>query len=121
MAGCDEDDLYAAMDCVLARKDSIERSLAARHLSNATLMLYDVSSAAFESRTCPLRAISTPATSQEPLQIVYALLCSTADVPVAIEVFDSNTADPKTLSLPDHQAQGPFELTRVCLSVIAAC
>src|SRR6201993_1666808 len=57
VGGCDEDDLYAAMDWVLARKDAIENALAARHLANGTLVLYDVSSAAFEGRTCPLGAI----------------------------------------------------------------
>ena len=41
ISGCDEDDLYAAMDWVLARKDTIEKSLAARHLANGTLVLYD--------------------------------------------------------------------------------
>ena len=53
VAGCDEDDLYAAMDWALARQEAIENALAARHLVNGTLVLYDVSSAAFEGRTCP--------------------------------------------------------------------
>ena len=57
VGGADEDDLYAAMDWVLARKDGIENALAARHLANGTLVLYDVSSAAFEGRSCPLGAI----------------------------------------------------------------
>ena len=43
VGGADEDDLYAAMDWVLARKDGIENALAARHLANGTLVLYDVS------------------------------------------------------------------------------
>ena len=60
VCGCDEDDLYAAMDWALARKDAIENALAARHLVNGTLVLYDVSSAAFEGRTCPLGAIGHP-------------------------------------------------------------
>ncbi|MGV7852886.1 IS1634 family transposase, partial [Mycobacterium kansasii] len=42
VSGCDEDDLYAAMDWVLQRKDAIETKLAARHLANGTLVLYDV-------------------------------------------------------------------------------
>ena len=50
VAGCDEDDLYAAMDWALERKDIIENILAGRHLANGTLVLYDVSSAAFEGR-----------------------------------------------------------------------
>jgi hypothetical protein len=116
VAGCDEDDLYAAMDWVLARKDSIESSLAARHLSNGTLMLYDVSSAAFEGRTCPLGAIGHARDGVKGrLQIVYGLLCSPTGVPVAIEVFDGNTADPKTLTTQIAKLKDRFGLTRVCL------
>src|SRR6266851_7941883 len=58
--GCDEDDLYAAMDYLQARQDKIQDALAARHLAGGTLVLYDVSSAAFEGRTCPLGAIGHP-------------------------------------------------------------
>jgi hypothetical protein len=58
--GCDEDDLYAAMDRLAARQERIEDALAARHLAGGTLVLYDVSSAAFEGRTCPLGAIGHP-------------------------------------------------------------
>ncbi|EUA50355.1 putative transposase [Mycobacterium xenopi 3993] len=63
VAGADEDDLYEAMDWALARKDGIETALAARHLANGTLVLYDVSSAAFEGHTCPLGRSDTPATA----------------------------------------------------------
>ena len=108
VACCDEDDLYAAMDWVLARKDTIEQALAARHLVNGTLVLYDVSSAAFEGRTCPLGAIGHARDGVKGrLQIVYGLLCSPTGVPVAVEVFDGNTADPKTPGRSDHQAQDP--------------
>ncbi len=62
VSGADEDDLYLAMDWVLERTDAIEQALAARHLANGTLVLYDVSSAALEGRTCPLGAIGQPAT-----------------------------------------------------------
>ena len=62
VSGCDEDDLYAAMDWALARQEAIENALAARHLVNGTLVLYDVSSAAFEGRTCPLGRSGTPKT-----------------------------------------------------------
>ncbi|HWF70932.1 MAG TPA: IS1634 family transposase [Mycobacterium sp.] len=114
--GCDEDDLYAAMDWVLDRKDAIESGLAARHLTDGTLVLYDVSSAAFEGRTCPLSAIGHARDGVKGrLQIVYGLLCSTAGVPVAIEVFDGNTADPKTLSAQITKLKKRFGLTRVCL------
>jgi transposase len=116
VAGCDEDDLYAAMDWALARKDAIENDLAARHLSEGTLVLYDVSSAAFEGRTCPLGAIGHPKDGVKGrLQIVYGLLCSTAGIPVAIEVFEGNTADPKTLAAQISKLKDRFALSRVCL------
>ncbi len=116
VAGCDEDDLYEAMDWVLARKDVIENALAARHLSNGTLVLYDVSSAAFEGRTCPLGAIGHARDGVKGrLQIVYGLLCSPAGVPVAIEVFEGNTADPKTLTAQIEKLKTRFGLTRVAL------
>ena len=116
VTGCDEDDLYTAMDWALARKDGIENGLAARHLSEGTLVLYDVSSAAFEGRTCPLGAIGHPRDGVKGrLQIVYGLLCSTAGIPVAIEVFEGNTADPKTLAAQISKLKTRFKLSRVCL------
>jgi transposase len=116
VAGCDEDDLYAAMDWVLARKDSIESSLAARYLVNGTLVLYDVSSAAFEGRTCPLGAIGHPRDGVKGrLQIVYGLLCTTAGIPIAIEVFKGNTGDPNTLAAQISKLKQRFGLSRVCL------
>jgi hypothetical protein len=116
VSGCDEDDLYAAMDWVLARKDTIENALAARHLANGTLVLYDVSSAAFEGRSCPLGAIGHPRDGVKGrLQIVYGLLCTTDGVPVAIEVFEGNTADPKTLAAQITKLTTRFGLARVCL------
>ena len=75
LGACDEDDLYAAMDYLAARQDTIQDALAARHLAGGTLVLYDVSSAAFEGRTCPLGAIGHPKDGvRGRLQIVYGLL-----------------------------------------------
>ena len=116
VCGCDEDDLYAAMDWALERKGAIENALAARHLVNGTLVLYDVSSAAFEGRTCPLGAIGHPRDGVKGrLQIVYGLLCTTAGIPTAIEVFEGNTGDPKTLAAQITKLKDRFGLSRVCL------
>jgi hypothetical protein len=116
VSGCDEDDLYAAMDWALARKDAIENALAARHLVDGTLVLYDVSSAAFEGRTCPLGAIGHPRDGVKGRrQIVYGLLCTTAGIPIAIEVFEGSTADPKTLAAQITKLKQRFGLSRVCL------
>jgi transposase len=116
LSGCDEDDLYEAMDWMLERQDAIEKALAKRHLADGMLVLYDVSSAAFEGRTCPLGKIGHPRDGVKGrLQIVYGLLCSTAGVPIAIEVFDGNTADPKTLTAQIQKLKGRFGLARICL------
>ncbi len=116
LGGADEDDLYAAMDWALKRKDAIEKALAARHLVNGTLVLYDVSSAAFEGRSCPIAKIGHARDGVKGrLQIVYGLLCSTAGTPVAIEVFDGNTGDPKTLATQIDKLKKRFGLTQVCL------
>jgi len=116
ICGCDEDDLYAAMDWVRTRQDAIENALAARHLTDGTLVLYDVSSAAFEGRTCPLGKIGHPRDGvQGRLQIVYGLLCSPSGIPIAIEVFAGNTADPKTLAAQITKLKTRFGLSRVCL------
>jgi hypothetical protein len=116
ITGADEDDLYAAMDWVLARRDGIEDQLAARHLVDGTLVLYDVSSAAFEGRTCPLGKIGHARDGVKGrLQIVYGLLATTAGIPVAIEVFEGNTADPKTLKAQIAKLKNRFRLSRVAL------
>jgi hypothetical protein len=114
--GCDEDDLYAAMDYLQARQDTIQDALAARHLAGGTLVLYDVSSAAFEGRTCPLGAIGHPEDGvRGRLQIVYGLLTSPEGIPVAIEVFAGNTGDPATAASQIDKVKDRFAITRVVL------
>src|SRR6266481_8596240 len=116
VAGCDEDDLYAAMDWLAARQDRIEGALAARHLAGGTLVLYDVSSAAFEGRTCPLGAIGHPKDGvRGRLQIVYGLLTSKDGIPVAIEVFPGNTGDPTTVAAQVARVKDRFGITRIVL------
>jgi hypothetical protein len=116
LGGCDEDDLYGAMDWLAARQQRIEDGLAARHLAGGTLVLYDVSSAAFEGRTCPLGAIGHPKDGvRGRLQIVYGLLTSKAGIPVAIEVFQGNTGDPTTVAAQVSKVKDRFGITKVVL------
>ena len=113
---CDEDDLYEAMDYLQARQDKIQDALAARHLAGGTLVLYDVSSAAFEGRTCPLGAIGHPEDGvRGRLQIVYGLLTSPEGIPVAIEVFAGNTGDPATVAAQVTKVKDRFGISRVVL------
>ena len=116
LGGCDEDDLYAAMDYLHDRQDTIQDALAARHLAGGTLVLYDVSSAAFEGRTCPLGAIGHPKDGvRGRLQIVYGLLTSKDGIPVAIEVFKGNTGDPATVAAQVTKVKDRFGITKVVL------
>jgi hypothetical protein len=116
LGGCDVDDLYAAMDYLHDRQDTIQDALAARHLAGGTLVLYDVSSAAFEGRTCPLGAIGHPKDGvRGRLQIVYGLLTSPEGIPVAIEVFAGNTGDPATVAAQVTKVKDRFGITKVVL------
>jgi len=116
LGSCDEDDLYTAMDYLHDRQDTIQDALAARHLAGGTLVLYDVSSAAFEGRTCPLGAIGHPKDGvRGRLQIVYGLLTSPEGIPVAIEVFKGNTGDPATAAAQVTKVKDRFGITKVVL------
>ena len=116
LGGCDEDDLYAAMDYLHGLQDTVQDALAARHLAGGTLVLYDVSSAAFEGRTCPLGVIGHPKDGVHGrLQIVYGLLTSKDGIPVAIEVFAGNTGDPATVAAQVTKVKDRFGITKVVL------
>ena len=111
-----DDELYAALDWLLARQAAIETALAKRHLQDGTLVLYDVSSSYMEGRCCPLakRGYSRDR-KKGSLQIVYGLLCAPDGCPVAIEVSDGNTGDPTTLAPQIDKLKQRFGLDHVVL------
>jgi len=98
VSDADEDDLYAAMDWVLTRQPRIEKTLAARHLHNDGMALYDLSSSYVEGVTCPLAARGHDRDGKKgTLQVNYGLLTDGRGIPVAVSVFKGNIGDPKTL------------------------
>jgi hypothetical protein len=112
--GADQDDLYAAMDWLLARQERIEDRLARRHLEPGELVLYDVSSSYFEGRTCPLAELGysrdrRPGTPQ----IAYGLLCDRDGRPVAIEAFAGSVHDDATLPAQIRKLRERFKLCEV--------
>jgi hypothetical protein len=112
----DEQELYDALDWLLAQQERIETALARRHLSHGTLVLYDVSSTYFEGRTCELAKFGHNRDGKSgKLQIVFGLLCAKDGCPVAIEVFDGNVADPATLANQVKKLKEKFALERVVL------
>jgi len=116
LGAVDDDELYAALDWLRERQPAIETALAKRHLKTGTLVLYDVSSSYMEGRCCPLarRGYSRDG-KKGTLQIVYGLLCAPDGCPVAIEVFDGNTADPMTLATQIDKLKQRFGLDHVVL------
>jgi len=111
-----EDDLYEAMDWLLVRQPAIESKLAKRHLSNGTLVLYDVTSTYFEGHKCPLAQFGHNRDGKKKkLQIVFGLLCNAEGCPVAVEVFDGNKSDSSTLASQIRKVRGRFGLNRVVM------
>ena len=112
----DENDLYAAMDWLLDRQDAIERRLAKRHLADGALVLYDLTSSYLEGRRCPLAKRGHSRDGKRgKLQIEFGLLCDREGCPVAVEVFDGNTADPMTVGTQIDKLRHRFGLHRVVL------
>src|SRR5438105_12255851 len=112
----DEAELYSALDWLAVRQAAIETALARRHLAGGTLVLYDVTSSYMEGRCCPLAQFGYNRDGKKgKLQIVYGLLCAADGCPVAVEVFEGNTADPMTLSAQIDKLKERFGLSRVVL------
>jgi len=109
-------ELYAALDWLESEQPFIETTLARRHLKDGTLLLYDVSSTYLEGRRCELAqyGYSRDHRSDRP-QLVIGLLCAANGCPVAVEVFDGNTADPATLASQIDKIRQRLRLQRVVM------
>jgi transposase len=112
----DEDDLYRAMDWLLARQETIEKKLAAQHLTEGSSVLYDVTSSYYEGRTCPLARFGHDRDGQKgkPI-IVYGVLTDHAGRPVAVSVYPGNTGDPTTVPDQVETLKNRFGLSRLVL------
>jgi hypothetical protein len=116
VADADEDALYAAMDWLLVRQARIERKLAARHLPEGGLVLYDLTSSYVEGTTCPLAAFGHNRDGKKgKRQVNYGLLTTAQGCPVAVSVFKGNTGDPKTLLPAVERVRADFGLTQLIL------
>jgi len=110
-----EDDLYAAMDWLLEGQERIEKKLAARHLREGGLVLYDVTSSSYEGRTCPLVQFGHSRDEEKLPIIVYGVMTDAEGRPVAVEVYAGNTGDPTTVSDQVEKLRQRFGLQRVVL------
>ena len=111
-----EDDLYQALDWLLARQAQVEKRLAQRHLQTGALVLYDVSSSYYEGHTCPLARLGHNRDGKKNLPIiVYGLLTDGEGRPVAVDVYPGNTGDPTTVPDQVEKLRQRFGLSRVVL------
>ena len=111
-----EDDLYEAMDWLSDRQDRIENKLAARHLEEGGLVLYDVSSSFYEGRTCPLAQYGHDRDRKKDLPIiVYGVMTNGEGCPVAVSVYAGNTGDPTTVADQIEKVREKFGLQRMVM------
>src|SRR6266481_6429839 len=116
LGAVDEDELYEALDLLGTAQPGIEATLAKRHLHDGSLVLYDLTSSYLEGRHCELARHGYSRDSRsDKLQIVFGLLCAADGCPVAVEVFEGNTADPSTLAAQVDKLKARFKLSRVVL------
>ena len=109
-------EIYATLDWLGREQSFIENQLARRHLKNGALVLYDVTSTYLEGRCCPLarHGYSRDSRGDRP-QLVIGLLCAADGCPVAVEVFEGNTADPATVAAQITRLKQRFRLRHVVL------
>ncbi|MDT3683013.1 MAG: IS1634 family transposase [Truepera sp.] len=94
----DEHAVYHAMDWLVSRQARIEGKLAARHLSEGSRVLFDLSSTYVEGEKCDLAAFGYDRDKKRgKKQINFGLLTDAAGRPIALSVFPGNTGDPSTL------------------------
>lgn len=116
VADADEDDLYDALDWLLARQGRIEKKLAKRHLCPGTHVLYDVTSSYYEGHTCSLARFGHNRDQKRgKTSIVYGVITDPHGRPIALEVYPGNTADPTTVSKQVDKLRKRFDLQRVVL------
>jgi hypothetical protein len=116
VAGASTDEVYAAMDWLVARQDGIESQLARRHLAQGGMALFDLSSSWVEGSHCELAAFghSRDGKRGKP-QIEYGLLTSSHGCPVAVRVFPGNTGDPATFTEAAEAVRGKFGFTEAVM------
>ena len=114
LESADENELYRAMDWLVERQGSIEKKLARRHLSEETLVLYDVTSTYFEGRCCPLARLGNSRDGKgDRLQVEFGILSNAEGCPVSVEVFEGNVGDPKTFTAQVQKMRDRFGIKRI--------
>lgn len=110
------DQVYAAMDWLVARQPAVEAALAGRHLDAGGLVLFDLSGSYVEGRHNELAAHGYSRDGKRgKAQITYGLVTDVQGRPVAVEVFAGNTADPTNFTAAVTKVRKRFGLSQVVM------
>ena len=116
VADATEDDLYQAMDWLMERQPRIGKKLAARHLGEDCLVLYDVSSSCTRATRVRWRSMVRHRDGNKGLPIiVYGVMTNGEGRPIAVEVYPRNTGDSTTVVDQVEKLRDRFQLSRVVL------
>src|SRR6266851_3445899 len=116
VAGASTDEVYAAMDWLVSRQRRIEKQLAARHLAEGGIAMFDLSSSWVEGSRCELAAFGYSRDGKRGReQVEYGLLTDPAGRPVAVEVFPGNTSDPESFKTAITRVRKDFGIERLIM------
>jgi transposase len=91
---------YDAMDKLFNRQHAIQKHLAAKHLDEGVMVLYDITSCYMEGEYEDSEIVAFGYNRDKKRgheQIVISLLCNKEGCPIAVEVFKGNTKDETTV------------------------
>ena len=107
-------ELYEALDYLLSKQTKIEDKLAQKHLTEGSLILYDVTSTYVEGKNCPLAQYGFNRDKKKgKAQIIFGLITDADGRPIAVEVFEGNVLDSQTLSQQIEKVKQRFKLNKI--------
>ncbi|MHB1713231.1 MAG: IS1634 family transposase, partial [Acidimicrobiales bacterium] len=109
------EEVYKAMDWLVARQETIEASLARRHLEKGSMVLYDLSSSWMQHPLTLAHHGYSRDHKSGKTQIEYGLMTDKVGRPISIEVFPGNTADPKAFISAVAKVRDRFKLKEVVM------
>jgi len=116
VAEASTDEIYAAMDWLTARQRQVEKQLAARHLAEGGIAMFDLSSSWVEGSCCELATFGHSRDGKRGRrQVEYGLLTDPVGRPVAAEVFPGNTADPESFKTAITRVRADFGIERLIM------
>jgi hypothetical protein len=107
---------YNAMDRLFERQEDIQKKLAERHLSEGSLILYDLTSSYMEGEYNDSSIVNFGYSRDKKRgheQIVIALLCNKDGCPIGVEVFEGNTKDETTVLDKINEIQKKFGFEKI--------